>query len=351
MSFIKKFILVFFIFLIAFVAYTVYSTGFFRSVENTFEGTIAQKIPLPGVEDITISTIDSFAILSSTKRLVYPPKQEEKGGLYIMDLKDEKFTIKHLTASFDKPFAPHGISMFKKDSVYTIMAINHTLGKHSIEVFSYDSVNFNHIRTIRDPSMISPNDLVLIDENRFYFTNDHGYTKGIGKFFEEYGGLSVSNVVYYNGESFIESADGIAYANGINFDATRNLMFVASPRGFEIKVYSKKEDGSLEFIENIPCKTGVDNIEIDANQNLWSAGHPNLLRFKAYAKGKRGTAPSEIIKIQYRAKNDYTVEQVFTDTGENMSGSSVATFFNGMIFTGNVMDDKFLILSTKDKRH
>ncbi|MBE9488738.1 MAG: hypothetical protein IMY67_00470, partial [Bacteroidetes bacterium] len=137
---------------------------------------------------------------------------------------------------------------------------------------------------------------------------------------------------------------GIAYANGINFDAKRNLIFVASPRKFLVKVYSRNTDGSLEFIEDIPCGTGVDNIEFDSDGNLWIGAHPNLLKFAAYAKGKEAMSPSEIIKIAYKGKNDYTVEKIFVNDGTAMSSSSVAAPFKDLILTGNVMDNKFLIL-------
>lgn len=192
--------------------------------------------------------------------------------------------------------------------------------------------------------MVSPNDVVLIDENRFYFTNDHYYTKGVGRFIEDYVGLSVSNVVYFDGKNYNEVASGIAYANGINFDAKRNLIFVASPRDFLVKVYSRNIDGSLDFIEDIPCGTGVDNIEFDAEGNLWIGAHPNLLKFTAYAKGKEEFSPSEIIKIQYKGKNDYAVEKIYVNDGTEMSASTVAAPFGNLILTGNVMDDKFLIL-------
>ena len=329
---------------LGYVWYTLQSAGFFRTVENHFEGSVLKQVPLQGAEDITISHTDNFALVSSTKRNIYPPTEEESGGLYKLDLQNNSFTTIHLSRSFSQPFAPHGISMFKKDGAYTILAVNHTKNGHSIEKFRLigDSLIFD--KTYSHPSMISPNDVVLIDQNRFYFTNDHGYTKGMGKFFEEYLGLSVSNVVYFDGTDFIEVADGIAYANGINFDPSKNLLYVASPRGFEIKVYSRNQDGTLTFTEDIPCGTGVDNVEIDPKGNLWTAGHPNLLRFKAYAKGNKNTAPSEIIKVTYRKKGDYTTESIFVDKGDLMSGSSVATPFRDMILTGNVMDNKFLIL-------
>ncbi len=344
MRIIKRISLLILVLIIAFIAHTLISTGFFRTIENQFEGTIVKKIPLPGAEDITISESDGFALISSTNRGVYPPKEQEHGGLYAIDLKNGEFETTHLTASFLKPFAPHGISMIKRDSIYKIMAINHTPQGHSIEVFTKYKDNLVFEKSITDPSLISPNDIVLIDENRFYFTNDHGYAKGVGKFLEEYAGLSVSNVMYFDGINFREVADGIAYANGINFDPKRNLLYVASPRKFLVKVYSRKNDGALEFIEDIPCGTGVDNIEIDKKGNLWIGGHPNLLRFKAYAQGKKETSPSELIMITYHGKADYSIETIYIGDGSAMSGSTIAAPYEDLIFTGNVMDDEFLIL-------
>ncbi|WP_170837127.1 SMP-30/gluconolactonase/LRE family protein [Aquimarina amphilecti] len=313
-------------------------------MQNNFEGTVLKEIPIPGAEDITINTLEGFALISSTNREIYPPVKEEKGALYFMDLKDKDFPVTNLTTSFNKPFAPHGISMIKKDSTSTIMAINHTPKGHSIEVFSMRDKNLIHKKTLKHPSLVSPNDIVLIDENRFYVTNDHKYTNGFGKVLEEYLGLSVSNVLYYDGENYIEVADGIAYANGINFDRKRSLLFVASPRAFLVKVYTRNDDGSLEFIENISCNTGVDNIEIDSEGNLWIGAHPNLLRFGSYAKREKETSPSEIIKIIYNGKNDYVIEQKYTNDGKTMSGSTVAAPYNDLILMGNVMDDHFLIL-------
>jgi arylesterase/paraoxonase len=348
MKIIKRISGLVFVLLIGFIVHVLISTGIFRTIEHQFDGEIIKKISLPGAEDIMISPEDSFALISSTNRRGIPPETEEHGGLYYMDLKSGNFNIVPCTDSFPTSFAPHGISMIRKDSSYKVIAINHTLQGHSIEVFNMDGERLRHEKTMTDPSLISPNDLVLVGENRFYFTNDHGYTEGIGRFLEDYGGLSLSNVVYFDGEHFREVAGGIAYANGINYDTKRQLLFVASPRGFLVKVYTINRDGSLGFIEDIPCGTGVDNIDIDKNGDLWIGGHPNLLRFSAYAKGKEKTAPSEIIKISYLGKNDYTIEKIFVDDGSIMSASSVAVPFGDLILAGNVMDDKFLVLKRKN---
>ena len=138
-----------------------------------------------------------------------------------MDLKTQEFNVIPLTLSFKKPFAPHGISIKKLNDSYKVMAINHTLKGHSIEVFNLKKNQLTHIETIIDDSMISPNDIVIIDDNRYYFTNDHKYTEGFGRLTEDYLGRSLSNVIYFDGTTFREVANGIAYANGINFDKKR----------------------------------------------------------------------------------------------------------------------------------
>jgi arylesterase / paraoxonase len=344
----KILILVVFAILFIFVANLLLSTGFFRTIENTFNGEIVKKIPLPGAEDITVSLTDSFALISSTDRRGFLPEEQRKDGLYFLDLKSDKYNLIHLTDFFQKPFSPHGISMMRSDHAYHVMAVNHTSEGHALEVFTLDDKKMTHVKTLSNPSIFSPNDVVMIDEERFYFTNDHGATSGVGRFLEDYAGLPMSNVVYFDGKEYREVADGIAYANGINYDPERKLLFVASPRSFLVKVYSKEEDGSLAFVEDIPCGTGVDNIEFDTEGNLWIGAHPNLLRFTAYAKGKKETAPSEIIRIDYRGEGDYAVETIYLDDGKIMSASTVASPFGDLILTGNVMDRAFLVLIRGD---
>jgi len=339
-----KLLLLFFLLLVCYVFYDFVSTGLLRTVENHFDGETVMEIPIKGAEDITISLEDSFAIVSATSRLEFPPTEQEKGGLYYMELKSGNFVLTHLTANFRKPFAPHGISMYKRDSVYTIAAINHTMEEHSIEIFMLIGKELTHIRTEKSTKLVSPNDIVLLDETHFYVTNDHKNPEGFGRLVEDYGGWAASNVLYFDGQKFKEAAGGIAFANGINIDAARNLVFVASPRKFLIKVYSPEEDGTLSFVEDIPCGSGVDNLEFDTEGNIWSGCHPKLLSFAAYAKGKNETAPSEIVKVSYRAKGDYDVESIYTNDGSQVSATSVAAPFGNLLLVGTVKDDKMLVL-------
>ncbi len=331
--------------LIGYVFYIFYSTGYFRKVENAFAGTIVEKVKRPGVEDMQISYTDGFMLFSSDDRASRRDGNPKQGHLYYLDLNQPSFEPLPLTADLKIPFYPHGISMVRTaEHAYRVYAVNHVDDQHSIEVFDLHQDRLTHIQTLEDEAMISPNDIVALDGERFYFTNDHGYTKGLGKLGEEYLGWAASNVVYYDGQGYREVADGIAYANGINLDPERGLLFVASPRDFLVKVYEVTANGNLDFIEDVACGTGVDNIEFAPDGKLWIGCHPSLLAFTAYAKGNAPIAPSEIITIDYKGMGDYSIESVFLDDGNHMSAATVATVYNDLIFVGNVMDDHFLIL-------
>ena len=344
------------IILVGFVAYVMMTTGFFRDIENKFDGKLVTKIDIPGAEDFALSREDEFLIISSDPRRHDENGNPGKGGLYYMDLSKDSYEPQLLTQNLGREIYPHGIHMIKLDSVkYRLfvinhvpkdasVAINHLEKNHYIEIFDFENGKLTFIEQKSDPLIKSPNDVVAIDAERFYFTNDHYSDSNFGRFREEYLAWPNTNVVYYNGSEYKIVDDGITYANGINFDKTNNRLFVASPRSFLTKVYNVKDDGSLDHIEDIDCNTGVDNIEFGPAGELWIGCHPNLLHFAEYAAGRQKKSPSEIIKIDYRGKGDYDLETVYMSDGSDMSASTVASVHNDLIFVGNVMDPGFLVL-------
>lgn len=340
-----QFLLLIILLFAAFAFHKLYSTGFFRNIEPHFEGEIVQKVPIVGAEDMTISYSGDFLLISSDDRASAKKGQVKQGGIYFINLKDKGFRPKLISQNFDKEFRPHGISLLQLDSVnYQLLVINHTSSNHFIEVFHLRGDSLTHLKSLNDEQILSPNDVLAVSENTFYFTNDHGYTSNKGRLAEDYLGLKASNVVYFDGTKYREVASGIAYANGINWLPNQKLLFVTSPSAFLTKVYQIGGDGSLDFIENIDCKTGVDNIEIDPNGNLWIGAHPNLMAFANYANLKQDKSPSEVLKINYRSKGNYVIKNIMIDDGTNMSASSVAVSYKNYIFLGNVMDQHFLIV-------
>lgn len=330
----------------SFIFYTFYSTGYFREVTAKSKvGLVHSSIDLPGVEDIALAREDSFLLLSVDDRASHRTGKEGPHGIYWVDLRSEKFAAVPISSELNFPFYPHGISIFKLDSAtYGLLAINHVEGKHSIESFILKGKTLHHLKTITGPELISPNDLVMVGPESFYFTNDHGYTSKWGLLAENYLAVKAASVGYFDGKKFELIAENLSYSNGIQVDTARKLLFVASSRAFSVGVYSMLPDGELSYIEDIPAGTGVDNIELGEDGTLWIGCHPNLLTFAAYASGKKPISPSEVITLTYQKEGKAAVRSVWTDPGTQLSGASVAVPFGDYLFIGNVMDTKVLVL-------
>ena len=341
----KKFFLLFFLALMAYILYTLSSIGTFRNIENQFQGKTLAKIEIPGVEDITVDEDDHFAIFISYDRAAERDEKPFKPGIYSMDLQTKAFVPKLISEGFTKPLLPHGISLIQLDSAHHLLfVVNHAEGEF-IEIFDlYHQDSLVHRKTLSDPMIHSPNDVVAINENEFYFTNDKFSSNQIGILAENYLGLQWCETVYFDGKDYRVVANESSYANGINYDKNRNLVYIAGVRDFSIKVYERKENGDLNFIEEIDCNSGVDNIELDAEGNILIGCHPNMLVANEYMKGNKEMAPSEIIKITYRKKGDYSVETVYLNDGTELSASTVAATYQDLMLVGTVHDTHFLVL-------
>lgn len=343
----KKILLSLLVLVLALVAYVysiLSSTGFFRDIENKSYGSLYQEIPLKGAEDLTIDYEEGLMVLSAFDRRGAVRRENPTGGIYMMNLNQEPFEAIRLEDGLGEGFHPHGISLFKVDSAsYRLLVVNHQNGKHTLELFDLKEGLLAHVKSYSDEKIISPNDAVFVDADKFYFTNDHGYTSKRGVFFENYMGLKASGVVYYDGDNFLEVAGDIAYANGINTTPDLKTLYVASPRQFEILEYNIRSDGSLEQTKTITTATGVDNLEWDNEGNLWSGAHPNLIGFQQYAGLKKDTAPSEVVKVTFP---DAMVESLYVNDGTEISSSCVAAPYGEYLFIGTVMDDKVLVLKS-----
>lgn len=331
---------------VGFIFYTFYTTGYFRDVPAKSEiGKVYKSIDLPGVEDMALAREDSLLLLSVNDRASRRVGKEGVHGIYLVDLRSEQFEAVPIFSELNFPFYPHGISVFKLDSAtYGLLAINHVEGKHSIESFLLKGKTLHHLKTITGPELISPNDLVMVGPEAFYFTNDHGYTSKWGLLAENYLAVKTASVGYFDGKKFQLVEENLSYSNGIQVDTSRKLLYVASSREFSVGVYSLLPDGELSYIEDIPAGTGVDNIELGEDGTLWIGCHPNLLTFAAYASGKKPISPSEVITLTYQKEGNAAVRSVWTDPGTQLSGASVAVPFGDYLFIGNVMDTKVLVL-------
>ena len=195
--------------------------------------------------------------------------------------------------------------------------------------------------------MCCPNDVVAVDKDKFYVTNDHGTRGGIMRTLEDYLLIPWSYILYYNGQTFTKVRDGINYANGINISNDHSKLYVACVTGRELLSFKIKEDGSLSLADRLNLKTGIDNIDVDEDGNLWIGAHPKLLAFVAHADDSTKHSPSQALKLT-PSGNSFAAEEIFLDDGKMISGSSVAVRYKNEVFVGVVFERKLLRMKLKN---
>ena len=319
---------------------TLWDAGEFKSIKPHFDGECEEISEIVGAEDITMIG-DGFALISSDDRRSYLNGNNIQGNIFLYDVNQKQLI--NLTPSLDFEFHPHGISTLDlDDGTVQVAVVNHQTGNHSIEIFSLQGQSLTHRYTIKDKLLISPNDLVLVDDGVFYMTNDHISMDPMKQKFYDYMQISGSNVAFYDGNSFRIVARGLIYANGINISHDGNSVYVAQCIGRTLSIFSRNlETNALDKERSIYLNSAIDNIELDDAGNLWIGSHPKALAFARHQKKQKKLSPSQVIKITLNEDEDI-VEEIFLNDGESLSGSSVATIYGNQLLIGPVFDERFL---------
>ncbi|AFK01845.1 Arylesterase [Emticicia oligotrophica DSM 17448] len=330
--------------LIVFIGKTLYNAGAFKAIEPHFNGVIAEVNGFTGAEDITIDDSKGLALISSNNFR----DASKRGAIFLLNLKEANPKPINLTDKLGFDFHPHGISLYKSiDGQKRLFVVNHRQKGNYIEVFDFTDSTLNHLESISSSLFVSPNDVTAVGEHAFYVTNDHDEPKSSWRDKKDLLQVPMGNVCYYDGQRAKIVADGFLYANGITPSLDGRQIFVAATSGRKIKVYDRDfSTGKLTESDEIMID-GADNIELDEYGHLWVGCHPKLLAFLGHSKDHSKLSPSEIKKIMYRGKGDFTVESIYLNDGKPVSGSSVGAVWGDKLLIGTVFENKILVATIK----
>ncbi len=331
-----------------FILRTVWLSGAFKTIANKFSGTVMAVEGLPGVEDIAIDQTTGIAFLSSDDRWAKMLRnQTVNGAIYTLDLNDSVPNPVLAKTNFLKnDFHPHGISFYlSPDGKKMLFVVNHGANGNFIEIFEYRNDSLQHLESISDSLIVSPNDVVGVGERSFYFTNDHNEKPSRVRGFKDLLMIGTGNVGYYDGTQVtITSAQDILYANGINVSLDGNHLYAAATSDRKILVYQRDtSSGALMLNSEIETGTGVDNIDVDAEGNLWVGCHPQLLKFLSHAKDEVALSPSEIIKLTPAGDGKFMQQSIYMNDGSELSASSVGVVYKNILLIGPVFQRHMLI--------
>ncbi|XP_036928721.1 serum paraoxonase/arylesterase 2-like [Acanthopagrus latus] len=311
-------------------------------VQNHLPNCVELKNLDYGSEDITILG-NGLAFISTGLKYPGLPSQDVTAKLFVVDMKDsrKKPVELRMPRNFDlESFNPHGISLFtdpRDDAVY-LFVVNHPQQKSQVELFKFAEEDFSllHLKTITHELLHSMNDIVAVGADAFYATNDHYFSHSLLKFFvETFLVQPWSNVVYYSPEGVKVVSEGYYFPNGINLSPDKKHVYVVDLLDHNVHVLERKEDNGLVSVKSVPVGSLCDNVEVDPETgDLWLGCHPNA--WKAFMQDPNDPPGSEVIRIQNIHSDEPAVTQVYADDGQVISGSSVATTYEGKLLIGTV---------------
>lgn len=337
------------------VADILIAAGVFKDIRPHFSGTEQRHaLPVAGPEDLAFDRISGLAFVSVDDRranLVKPGSVP--GAILLFNPLADTPSFRNVTPVGMSDFHPHGISLWRSpEGRVLLFAVNHLQqpAGHAVERFEWRNDSLIHLEQIIDPElMTSPNDVLAVDERRFYVTNDHGYPKpGLSRTLEDYLQRAISYVNYYDGKAMRQVATDIAYANGINRSPDCRRIYVAATTGRKVITFDVDSmDGSLKKIRETDMGTGVDNIEVDEAGNLWIGCHPQLLKFVAHAADSSKKSPSQVLRLKPLSDGGFRTEEIYLNDGVKYSGSTVAVPVAGKMLVGSVFEPTLLVCRPK----
>jgi len=331
--------------------------GLFRSINEDIDLAACEALTGPvGAEDMSIDPVRQLAYIAADDRrqafINNSPLEYSNGGIWVLDLSKPDSQAKQLDIQMTGSFHPHGLALRFSDKnsidagrAIELYVVNHKdISSHEVDVFAISSSGELKLRRrISAPEFISPNDLVVVGKDKFFFSNDHGNSRPSPMvMLEDYLGLPLSSVGYFDGAEGHIVIDNLRHTNGLAVSDDQQTLYVAESTARQISRYQRGESNTQwDLRDSLNVLTGIDNLEWDQQGNLLTGAHPRLFDFIAHAENNDNKSPSEVVRIDVSSE-DMSYETIYLNSGEAISGSSVAAQFNQQLLIGSVFEAHFL---------
>ncbi|PFH49773.1 hypothetical protein AMATHDRAFT_4627 [Amanita thiersii Skay4041] len=244
-------------------------------------------------------------------------------SLHGMDVVPSSSNPEHLYVYLVNHRAPSGGQAAKLVGADSVMEIFETQVGSSV---------LTHLKTVEDPTIITPNDVIGYGDGKtFYVTNDHGEKTGLLRELDIFGRASTS-VVYCNTDVGCKFAITHMHGNNGIAKASNDTIYVANSIGGGMYILERQRDNSLIVAEYIKTDRCLDNLSVDSNGAVWAAGLTDAITliFKHFADPSH-PAPSSALRFTINTGpaafygEKYKIDKIFEDDGSLASGvTSVA---------------------------
>lgn len=249
----------------------------------------------------------------------------------------ETYILARINEPAGMPFHPHGFYIQRVGDDVLLYVINHyqdELKTNAVAVYKVGERALTFVREYKNSLMISPNDLCVLPDGAFYFSNDMGsgdliYEQLVNK----YGG----SVVYCSASGECKMVDEkLAFPNGL--ESRNGYLYLATTRHKAMFKYAIQADGSLTDKTKINSLNGMDNLTWYGDELLVSV-HPDEIAFVAHSVNQKAKSPSAVYAIHAGTGKS---RLIFEDNGKRISGGSTALILDNHLYIAQVFEDFLL---------
>lgn len=287
----------------------------------------------PGPEDIVYDKTNNRILISCNERRTDMPALGEIQQLNIVTGVCTTLPILNLPAI---PFNPHGFDLQTVSGIDYLYVINHYKdgsNVSSVIQLKINAANLEFIHEYKNPLLISPNDLTVLPNGSFYFSND----RNSPNILELLTNPNAGSVVYCDGNDNWKKADSaIAFPNGLYNE--NNILYLGTSRNSALFTYDIQSNGALQNRNILSSVNGIDNITMNGDE-LVAAIHPDEVKFALLSYFPTALSPCKTYSI-----NKHTGESkvIFSDDGTMISGSSTALVIGNDLYLSQVFGEFIL---------
>lgn len=282
-----------------------------------------------GPEDIVLDIKNNRILVScDNRRDEVPPS----GAIYSIDLVSDVSTSLPIISLPDIPFHPHGFDLQTINGIDYLFVINHyrdATYTNSVLQLKVNKNSLEFIKEYKHPLLISPNDLTVLPNGGFYFSNDRNSSNVLDLLLDPTSG----SVVYCNGIDSWKKVDSlIAFPNGLFYED--NSLYLSTSRNKALYKYEITSSGDLINKSTLSTINGMDNLSL-YNDELLVSVHPDENRFALLSLLPSIKSPSATYAIH---KQTGKSRQLFYDSGNIISGASTSIIYNNSLYLAQVFD-------------
>lgn len=239
----------------------------------------------------------------------------------------------------DVAFHPVGIDLrVQADGSRRLYVANRLVpGRSVVEIYELRALQLIFRQRLASPLLVSANDLVALDDDALYVSNDFlGPSWRMP--FDVLFGLPSGNIVAYRDGHWSQAVSGIAYANGLILSPAQDHLYVAAMRGGGVLDFLRDPaTGALgDAPKLLKVPGGVDNLQWEDGHWLNLTSHQDLLGIAESLNDPSRRVASHAYRLDVRSG---ALQILFADDGQQVSIASTAWRVGDRLILGQLIED------------